>query len=207
MTIPSPTVFVVDDEVSILNAVSRLLRSAEIGVQTFSSSREFLDHYDRQAHGCIVLDVQMPGLTGLDLQSALASDGVAMPIIFLTGHGDVSMTAKAMKRGAADFLTKPLEADALLEAVRGAIARDRISRIARAEIAEINDRMATLTAREVEVLSHIVSGKLNKQIAASLGNALQTVKTHRGRIMEKLHVESVADLVRIAERAGINGTP
>jgi FixJ family two-component response regulator len=203
MTIPSPIVFVVDDEPSILKAVSRLLRSAGIGVETFSSSKEFLERHVRHAHGCIVLDVQMPGLTGLELQNALLTDGVGMPIIFLTGHGDVSMTAKAMKRGAADFLTKPLDSGDLLEAVRGAIAKDRISWVARAEIAEIQERVATLTTREVEVLTHIVAGKLNKQIAASLGNALQTVKTHRGRIMEKLRVESVADLVRLAERAGI----
>lgn len=203
MTIPSPVVFVVDDEPSILKSVSRLLRSAGIGVETYLSSKEFLDRHHRHAHGCIVLDVQMPGLTGLELQNALLTDGVDMPIIFLTGHGDVSMTAKAMKRGAADFLTKPVDGGDLLEAVRVAIAKDRISWVARVEIAEINERVATLTAREVEVLTHIVAGKLNKQIAASLGNALQTVKTHRGRIMEKLRVESVADLVRLAERAGI----
>jgi len=145
----------------------------------------------------------MPGLTGLELQNALLTDGVEMPIIFLTGHGDVSMTAKAMKRGAVDFLTKPVDGGDLLEAVRVAIDKDRISWVARMEVAEINERVATLTAREVEVLTHIVAGKLNKQIASSLGNALQTVKTHRGRIMEKLRVESVADLVRLAERAGI----
>jgi len=203
MTIPSPIVFVVDDEPAVLKAVSRLLRSAGFAATTFSSSQEFLDRHDRLAHGCVILDVQMPGLTGLDLQNALAADGAGMPIIFLTGQGDVPMTAKAMKQGAVDFLTKPVDESDLLEAVHGAIAKDRVSWLARAEVAEINQRLATLTPRELEVLRHVVAGKLNKQTASELGTALQTIKVHRGRVMEKLKVESVPELVRIAQRAGI----
>jgi FixJ family two-component response regulator len=179
------------------------LRSAGLAVTTFSSPREFLDGYDRQAHGCVILDVQMPGLSGLELQNALASDGTGLPVIFLTGKGDIPMTAKAMKQGAVDFLTKPVDENDLLEAVHGAIANDRISWQARREAAEIKVRLATLTPRELEVLGHVVSGKLNKQTAAVLGTVEQTIKVHRGRVMEKLNVESVAELVRVADRAGI----
>jgi FixJ family two-component response regulator len=196
-------VFVVDDDASVLKAVSRLLRSAGLGVTTFSSPREFLGTYDRRAHGCVVLDVQMPGLSGLELQNALAAEGAALPVIFLTGKGDIPMTAAAMKRGAVDFLTKPVDEGDLLDAVRTAIAKDRSSWLARGEVAEINRRLATLTPREFEVLGHVVSGKLNKQTAAELGTVEQTIKVHRGRVMEKLNVESVAELVRIAERMGI----
>ena len=203
MTIPAPVVFAVDDDASVLKAVGRLLRSSGLAVTTFSSPRAFLDGYDHQAHGCVILDVQMPGLSGLELQNALASDGTGLPIIFLTGKGDIPMTAKAMKRGAVDFLTKPVDEHDLLEAVRSAIAKDSISWQARREVAEIKSRLATLTPRELEVLGHVVSGKLNKQTAAELGTVEQTIKVHRGRVMEKLNVESVAELVRIAERGGI----
>jgi FixJ family two-component response regulator len=203
MTLPAPVVFAVDDDASVLKAVARLLRSSGLAVTTFSSPREFLDGYDRQAHGCVILDVQMPGLSGLELQNALAADGTGLPIIFLTGKGDIPMTAKAMKRGAVDFLTKPVDERDLLEAVRSAIAKDSISWQARREVAEIKSRLATLTPRELEVLGHVVSGKLNKQTAAELGTVEQTIKVHRGRVMEKLNVESVAELVRIAERGGI----
>jgi FixJ family two-component response regulator len=150
-----------------------------------------------------VLDVAMPGLNGLELQKTLAAKGSAMPIIFLTGHGDIPMSVQAMKRGAVDFLTKPVNDTDLLEAVRAAIEKDRVTRRARAEIAEIQQRLATLTPREHEVLEHVLSGQLNKQTAADLGIGEKTIKVHRARMMEKMKVHSVADLVRLAEKAGI----
>lgn len=203
MTTPAPTVFVVDDDASVLTALERLLRSSGLGVTTFASPREFLSNYDRQAHGCIVLDEEMPEMTGLELQRAMSVEGNSLPVIFLTGKGDISMTVKAMRQGAVNFLTKPVDEQDLLDAVREAIANDRISWEARGEIVEINRRIATLTPREREVLGQVITGKLNKQTAAELGTGERTIKVHRGRVMEKLKVNSVAELVRLAERAGI----
>ena len=198
-----PIVFIVDDEPAVLKGLSRLLRSSGLAVETFLSSQDFLNHFLPNTPGCLVLDVAMPGLNGLDLQKALAAKGSAVPIIFLTGHGDIPMSVQAMKRGAADFLTKPVNDDDLLKAVRSAIGADRKTRQARAEVADIQQRLMTLTPREREVMDHVLSGQLNKQSAADLGIVEKTIKVHRARMMEKMKVHSVADLVRLAERAGI----
>ena len=199
-----PTVFVVDDDPAVLKSLSRLLRSAGLAVATFSSSRDFLDRHDPNTPGCLVLDVAMPGLNGLELQQALMARGHELAIIFLTGHGDIPMTVKAMKRGAVDFLTKPVDDDDLLKAIGDALEKDRIWRQARAEVAEIQQRLQTLTPREREVLQHVISGHLNKQTAADLGTAEKTIKVHRARVMEKMKVSSVAELVRLVERAGFS---
>jgi FixJ family two-component response regulator len=179
--------------------------SAAVGALEVSagSAQEFLERHDPRAPGCLLLDVSMPGLDGLDLQAALAARGSAIPIVFLTGHGDVPMTVQAMKRGALDFLTKPVDDADLLEAIRVAIQKDAAQRRAQAELDDILQRLATLTPREREVLAHVVSGQLNKQIAGDLGTVEQTIKVHRARVMEKMRAQSVADLVRMAERAGI----
>ena len=198
-----PTVFIVDDDPAVLKSLSRLLRSARLDVATFSSPREFLERHDPSAPGCLVLDVAMPGLNGLELQEALTAKGSELPIIFLTGHGDIPMSVQAMKRGAVDFLTKPVNDEDLLKAVHVAIEKDRLQRQTRAEVAEIQQRLATLTPREREVMEHVISGQLNKQTAADLGTVEKTIKVHRARVMEKMKVQSVAELVRLAERVGI----
>ena len=200
-----PTVFIVDDDPAVLKSLARLLRSARLDVATFSSPREFLERHDPSASGCLVLDVAMPGLNGLELQEALTTKGSELPIIFLTGHGDIPMSVQAMKRGALDFLTKPVNDEDLLQAVHVAIDKDRLQRQTRAEVTEIQQRLATLTPREREVLEHVISGQLNKQTAADLGTVEKTIKVHRARVMEKMKVQSVAELVRLAERAGVGG--
>jgi FixJ family two-component response regulator len=201
MPCPLPTVFVVDDDAAVLKSLSRLLRAAGLAVATFSSPRDFLDGHDPQAPGCLVLDMAMPGLNGLELQQALIARGHELAIIFLTGHGDIPMSVKAMKHGAVDFLTKPVNDDDLLQAVRIAIEKDQRQRQARAEVAEIQQRLDTLTPREREVLQHVISGHLNKQTAADLGTVEKTIKVHRARVMEKMKVSSVAELVHLVERA------
>lgn len=194
--------FLVDDDPSVLRALSRLLRAAGYGVRTFHSSQEFQADHDPAVSGCLVLDLAMPGLNGLELQEALAASGSQRPIVFVSGHGDVSSSVQAMKAGAVDFLTKPVSEENLLAAVGRAIARDRQMRQAWAELQAIGARLATLTPREREVLEHVVAGRLNKQIAADLGTVEKTIKVHRSRMMEKMGVRSLADLVRIAERSG-----
>jgi FixJ family two-component response regulator len=196
-------VFLVDDDASVLRALSRVLRSAGFHVLTFSSARQFLDHRDRRSPCCLVLDLAMPELSGLELQRMLIAAGEELPIIFLTGRADVSTTVKAMKQGAADFLTKPVCSDDLLDAVRHALERDRAVRLAQRETEEIRRRVATLTPREYEVFQHVIAGQLNKQTAADIGAAEKTVKVHRARVMDKMKVESVAELVWLAVRAGI----
>ena len=203
MMTSSPTVFIVDDDSAVLKSLARLLRSARLNVMAFGSPQEFLERHDPRAPGCLVLDLAMPGLNGLELQAALTVKGSAIPIIFLTGHGNIPTSVQAMKRGALDFLTKPVNDDDLLKAVQVAIEKDRIARIARAELEDIQARLDSLTPREREVLTHVVSGQLNKQTAADLGTVEKTIKVHRGRVMEKMKVQSVAELVRLAERAGI----
>jgi FixJ family two-component response regulator len=203
MMTPSPTVFIVDDDSAVLKSLARLLRSARLNVMAFGSPQEFLERHDPRAPGCLVLDLAMPGLNGLELQAALTVKGSAIPIIFLTGHGNIPTSVQAMKRGALDFLTKPVNDDDLLKAVQAAMEQDRIARIARAELEDIQARLDSLTPREREVLTHVVSGQLNKQTAADLGTVEKTIKVHRGRVMEKMKVHSVAELVHLAERAGI----
>jgi FixJ family two-component response regulator len=195
-------VFLVDDDPAVLRAVGRLLRSAGLNVTTFHSPQEFLDRQNPEAPGCLVLDVTMPGLNGLELQQALIRAGNHLPIIFLTGNGDIPMTVRAMKSGAVDFFRKPCPDEELLAAIGRALAHDQLFRQRRAEEQALADLLATLTPREHEVMLGVVAGKLNKQIAAELGTVEKTIKVHRGRVMEKLHVASVAELVRLSERGG-----
>jgi len=201
----SLTVFVVDDDDAVRKAVSRLLRSAGIAVAVFASPGEFLAQYDPATPGCLVLDIAMPGFNGLQLQTALGEKGCILPIIFLTGHGDVSKSVQAMKGGAFDFFSKPVKDKDLLTAVRAAIQRDAVARREHAALSEIRACLDRLTPREREVLEHVVSGKLNKQIARDLGITEATVKMHRSRVMAKMKMQSVAKLARLTERCGIRG--
>jgi FixJ family two-component response regulator len=198
------TVFIVDDDAGVLKALSRLLRAKGYEVRSFTSPQEFLTHHDAAAPGCTVLDVAMPGLDGLALQQALTAGGSHRPVIFLTGRGDIPTSVRAMKAGAIDFLTKPVSDKDLLDAIARAVDQDAKSRQSRAELASIQAKITTLTPREREVLTHVVAGRLNKQIAGDLGTVEKTIKVHRGRVMEKLGVRTVADLVRLAEKAGIS---
>ncbi len=203
---PSPTVFVVDDYAPVRSAISRLLRAAGFAVAAFASPEKFLAQYDPHTPGCLVLDLDMPAVHGLELQRILATKGSVLPIIFLTGHGDIPKSVQAMKRGASDFLTKPVNDKDLLAAVRVAIERDALARREQAKLSEICARLDTLTPREREVLEHVVAGKSNKQTAGDLGVTEATIKMHRARVMAKMKVQAVADLVRLAERCGIKGS-
>jgi len=200
-----PTVFVVDDDEAVRKAVSRLLRSAGIATAVFASPREFLAQYNPATPGCLVLDIAMPDFNGLQLQTALTEKGCILPIIFFTGHGDVSKSVQAMKQGAFDFLSKPVKDKDLITAVRAAIERDTIVRREQAKLSEIRARLNALTSREREVLDHVVSGKLNKQIAGDMGITKATVKMHRAHVMAKMKVQSVAELARLTERCGTRG--
>jgi len=199
----APTVFIVDDEAPVRKALSRLLRAAGFVVAAFASPGEFLAQHDLHKPGCLVLDLMMPGIDGIELQRALARKGSVLPIIFITGHGDIPKSVQAMKSGALDFLTKPVNDENLLASIRAAIKRDSVARREQAELFEIRARLASLTPREQEVLDHVVTGKLNKQIADDLGVVEKTIKVHRARVMEKMKVQSVAELVRLVERGGI----
>ena len=201
---PSPTVFLIDDDAPVRDALSRLLRAHRFAVAAFASPKEFLEHYNPDTPGCLVLDLKMRG-NGFGLQRTLQEKGSCRPIIFLTGHGDIPKSVQAVKGGAVDFLTKPVNDKDLLAAVRVAIEKDRTLRREQTDLSEIRARLATLTPREREVLEHVVIGKLNKQIACDLGTVEQTVKVHRARVMQKLGVQSVAELVRLTERCGISG--
>jgi FixJ family two-component response regulator len=206
MSIPSsPTVFVVDDYAPGRRSISRLLRAAGFVVATFASAQDFLAQYDPGVWGCLVLDLAMPAVSGLELQRILAEKGSLVPIIFLTAYGDIPKSVHAMKRGASDFLTKPVNDEDLLAAVRVAIEKGRALRQEQAELSEIRARLARLTPREREVLEYVVAGKLNKEIAGDLGTVEQTVKIHRAHLMQKMRVRSVAELVRLTERCGISG--
>lgn len=198
-----PRVYLVDDDASVLRSLQRLVGAAGFATTAFDSAEGFLAAADPDAAGCVVLDLAMPGLDGLALQQALAARGSLLPIVFLTARGDIPASVEAMKRGAVDFLTKPVDGEALLGAIRAAFERDRRARAARAEQRALLARLATLTAREREVLQHLVAGRLNKQIAADLGTAEKTIKVHRARVLAKLGVRSLVDLARLAQRAGI----
>ena len=200
---PAPIVYVVDDDPDVLKAIERLLGSAGLMVAAFPSPRQFLERYDRAAAGCLVLDLALPGLSGLDLQGMLEQQASHLPIVFLTGRGDIAASVQAMKKGASDFLTKPVDDAILIATIRDALARDRALRPARIERERIAQCLATLTERERQVLELIVAGRLNKQIAAELGTTEKTIKFHRGNLMRKMGVRVVADLVKLAERAGI----
>jgi FixJ family two-component response regulator len=198
------TVFLVDDDAGVLKALSRLLRARGYDIQAFTSPQAFLTNQDASVPGCAVLDVSMPGLDGLELQQALTAGGSERPVIFLTGKGDIPTSVRAMRAGAIDFLTKPVNDNDLLAAVAHAEKADAEIRRANTDLYSIAARFASLTPREREVLSHVIAGRLNKQIAGDLGTVEKTIKVHRGRMMNKLGVRSVADLVRLAEKAGIS---
>jgi FixJ family two-component response regulator len=197
------TVFLVDDDAGVLKALSRLLRAKGYDVRPFASAEEFLEGHDAALPGCAVFDVAMPGLDGLALQQVFTAGGKQRPVIFLTGKGDVQKSVRAMKAGAVDFLTKPVRDKDLLDAIARAEQLDAGTRQTSAEVAAIEAKIATLTPREREVLTHVIAGRLNKQIAGDLGTVEKTIKVHRGRMMEKLGVHSIVDLVRLAEKAGI----
>jgi len=197
------TVFLVDDDPAVLKALRRLLTAKGYDVRTFCSPQLFVDQHDASVAGCAVLDIAMPGLNGLQLQSVLAAGAVPRPVIFLTGRGDVPTSVTAMKAGAVDFLSKPINARELMPAVERAIEQDARARLLRQELAEIDAKLSRLTPREHQVLRHVISGRLNKQVAFELGTVEKTIKVHRGRMMRKLGVGTVAELVRLAEKAGI----
>lgn len=201
MTEPPETIFLVDDDSAVLQAVSRLLRSAGYAVRGYPSAEEFMAAHPADAPGCLVVDLAMPGCTGLELQEWLRQSLSPLPVIFLTGCGDVPTTVQAMKRGAVDFLTKPVDEAELLGAVNAALQRGRLLRSKQSDRAGVQELLNTLTAREREVFDHLLTGQLNKQIASDLGTVEKTIKVHRARILQKLGVTSIAALVHLAERA------
>jgi FixJ family two-component response regulator len=198
-------VLVVDDDPSFRRSLELLIESARLSVQTFSSAEEFLRAERPDVPSCLVLDVRLPHLSGLDLQRELAKADVSIPIIFITAHGDIPMTVQAMKGGATEFLTKPFREQDLLDAIQRAINSDRSARLQRANLADLRRRYHSLTAREREVMAHVVKGMLNKQVADELGTTEKTIKVHRGHVMQKMGMTSFADLVRAAEKLGILG--
>jgi FixJ family two-component response regulator len=195
-----PVVFIVDDDEAVRESVKKLISSVGLKAETFGTTQEFLNSKRPAAPACLILDVRLPDVSGIEFQRQLADAGIQIPIIFITGHGDIPMTVRAMKAGAVEFLTKPFRGQELLDAVQEAIARDREAWSRRAQVAEISARYETLTPREKEVMALVARGLLNKQIAAELGTSELTIKTHRGRVMEKMQADSVADLVRMSER-------
>jgi FixJ family two-component response regulator len=197
-------VFVVDDDPSFRRSTERLLRTAGFTIKSFASAQEFLHNPRPDVPACLVSDVRMPGLSGLDLQRELAKAGIVIPIIFITGHGDIPMSVQAMKAGAVDFLTKPFRAKKLLDAIEQALKRDRAARKEQAKVSELLEHYELLTPREREVMAHIVSGMLNKQIAANLNTVEKTIKFHRAHIMEKMQAGSLAELVRMAGDLGLS---
>jgi len=203
MSEAAPLILVVDDDPSVRKSLTRLLASADYAVEAFASAREFLARAPHEGPCCLVLDVRMPGLTGIELQEMLAATGRRMSIVFVTGHADVPMSVKAMKAGAVDLLTKPVDVDVLIAAIRRAVTKDGSERAGETRRAEIRQRVDTLTAREVEVFARVVTGMLNKQIGSVLGIGEKTVKVHRARVMEKMQAGSVAELVRLADAAGV----
>ena len=205
MSAERAVVFVVDDDPSMRRALESLLRSVGHDVRLFSSAQEFMQAERPDAPGCLVLDVRLPGMSGLTFQQELTRAGVALPVIFITGHGDVPMTVRAMKAGAVEFLTKPFDDQVLLDAIHAAIERDRGRRRDAASLAALKARYHALTERERQVMKLVVAGRVNKQIAAELGLSLVTVKVHRGQVMRKMLAKSVAELVRMADRLGLPG--
>jgi FixJ family two-component response regulator len=198
------TVFLVDDDAGVLKALSRLLRTRGYDIRSFRSPKAFLADHDASIPGCAVFDLAMPGLDGIELHRALTARGSVRPIIFITGKGDIPTSVQAMKAGALDFLTKPVNDKDLLGAIARAEAQDAKSRQSQAEVTSIQAKVMTLTPRERQVLAHVITGQLNKQIAGDLGTVEKTIKVHRSRMMEKLGVRTVADLVRMAQKAGLS---
>src|ERR1700736_4241048 len=203
MTETDATVFVVDDDAPMRESLKNLIRSVGLRAEVFASAQEFLRSKRPDVPGCLVLDVRMPGLSGLDLQRRTTEAGMEIPIIFITGHGDIPMTVRAMKAGAVEFLTKPFRDQDLLDAIQQALERDRKARDQRAAIEELRSRFASLSPREREVMARVVAGLLNKQIGAELGTSETTVKIHRHQVMEKMEAGSLPELVRMADRLGI----
>jgi FixJ family two-component response regulator len=198
-----PTVFIIDDDPSARKGLSRLVRVAGLAVETFASAKAFLDRPPGDCHGCILLDVKMPEKDGLELQEELVRADCPLPIVFISGHADVPIAARAMKKGATDFLTKPVDRDELLDAIDHSLAKDRENRKNLALWKEARRQVATLSPREYEVMTFVIAGLLNKQIACAMGITEDTVKIHRGRVMKKMNVVSVPDLVRCADLAGV----
>jgi FixJ family two-component response regulator len=203
MTEMAGVVFVVDDDASMRESLKNLTRSVGLRVEAFASAQEFLRAKRSDEPGCLVLDVRMPGLSGLDLQKRMAETGTDLPIIFLTGHGDIPMSVRAMKAGAVEFLTKPVREQDLLDAIQQALERDRAMRHQRTDTEQLRERLDLLTAKEREVMGKVVTGLLNKQIAGELGMSETTVKIHRHQVMEKMRAGSLAELVRMADRLGL----
>ena len=201
-----PIVFVVDDDKAVRKSLERLIKSVGLTMQPFSSAREFLESDPSDGPSCLVLDVRMPGLSGIDLQKELGKMGYTIPIIFITGYGDIPMSVRTMKRGAIDFLTKPFNDQDLLDAIHRAIEKDKQTRREQDEIGTIQQRVDSLTPREREVFSLVVTGMLNKQIAYDLGMSEKTVKVHRSRVMDKMQADSLAELVRLAYKVGIGSS-
>jgi FixJ family two-component response regulator len=192
----------IDDDVSVREGLAALIESVGLAVQSFGSAQEFLVAKPVEAKGCVVLDVNMPGMNGLDLQRELNATGIPLPVIFLTGHGDIPMTVQALKAGAAHFLTKPVREDELMAAIRQALEADRKAHLKRAEMHELRGRFHLLSPRERQVMLLVVSGRPNKQIAHELGTSERTIKLHRGQVMRKMRADSLADLVKQAEKIG-----
>jgi FixJ family two-component response regulator len=202
MTAAKPIIFIVDDDPSIRIALENLISSTGQQAEAYESAKDFLRDCPRDPAGCLLLDLQMPGLSGLDLQAELNHAGIHLPVIFITGHGDIPTTVRAMKAGAVEFLTKPVSDSELLAAINQALERDGLARADRAEVADLRNRYDQLTPKEREVMELVVQGLLNKQIALKLNKSEITIKQHRGKVMHKMLAESLADLVRMAERLG-----
>jgi len=204
MTEPQPIVFIIDDDISVREGISDLLRSVGLGVQTFASTQEFVNSKRPDAPGCIILDVRLPGRSGLELQQSLGQLGIRLPVIFISAHGDIPISVRAMKSGAMEFLTKPIHEQELLDAVQAGIERDRANRQDNALATELRARFDSLTSREREIMSLVVSGKLNKQIGFQVGLSEMTVKVHRSHVMQKMQAKSLVDLVRMADKLGVS---